>query len=261
MHEAKKNPAYKLDISDIISSPYVKTEADLEPNYIDIAGKLRVIRVRILAKVTFKYISDDGNYASITLGDGKNSIRVKAWQDIKCLKETEKEDLIDIIANVREWNGEVYLVPEVLRKIDDPDFETLRRLEIQKFRKDMDLPEKKDIEKEIGSENKTVPGTSAIVDVDTKDTKDIDDKEKEDKAETLKEESPAKEEKKPEKEEKSLRVLVLETIDKLDEGDGADFDDVIGSVKGPEKEVEAIINDFLSEGTCYEPRAGKIKVL
>ncbi|MCK5289569.1 MAG: hypothetical protein KAJ56_01380, partial [Candidatus Aenigmarchaeota archaeon] len=157
MHEAKKNPAYKLDISDIISSPYVKTEADLEPNYIDIAGKLRVIRVRILAKVTFKYISDDGNYASITLGDGKNSIRVKAWQDIKCLKETEKEDLIDIIANVREWNGEVYLVPEVLRKIDDPDFETLRRLEIQKFRKDMDLPEKKDIEKEIGSENKTVP--------------------------------------------------------------------------------------------------------
>jgi len=259
MHEAKKNPAYKLDISDIISSPYIKTEADLEPNYIDIAGKLRVIRVRILAKVTFKYLSEDGNYASITLGDGKNSIRVKAWQDIRCLKETEKDNLIDIIANVREWNGEVYLVPEVLRKIDDPDFETLRRLEIQKFRKDMDLPEKEDIEKEIGSENKTVPDVPKIV--DTKDTKDIDDKKKEDKAETLKEEAPVKEEKKPEKEEKSLRVLVLETIDKLDEGDGADFDDVIGSVKGPEKEVEAIINDFLSEGTCYEPRAGKIKVL
>ncbi|MCK4927920.1 MAG: hypothetical protein KAS11_05590, partial [Candidatus Aenigmarchaeota archaeon] len=166
--------------------------------------------------------------------------------------------LIDIIANVREWNGEVYLVPEVLRKIDDPDLEILRRLEIQKFRKDMELPEKEDIEKEIGSENKTVPDVPDVVDVDTKDTKDIDDKEKEDKAETLKEESPAKEEKKP---EKSLRVLVLEVIDKLDEGDGADFEDVIGSVKGPEKEVEAIINDFLSEGTCYEPRAGKIKVL
>ncbi|NOQ37421.1 hypothetical protein GQ472_00905 [archaeon] len=258
MHEAKRHPAYKLDISDITCNPYIKTEADLEPNYIDIAGKLKVIRVRLLAKVTFKYLSDDGNYASITLGDGKNSIRVKAWQDIRCLKETEKENLIDIIANVREWNGEVYLVPEVLRKIDDPNLETLRRLEIQKFRKDMGFPEKEDIEKEIGSENKTVPDVPAIVDTDTKD---IDDKEKEDKAETLKEEAPAKEEKKPEKEEKSLRVLVLEIIDKLDEGDGADFEDVLGSVKGPEKEVEAIINDFLSEGTCYEPRAGKIKVL
>jgi len=258
MHEAKKSPAYKLDISDITGNPYIKTEADLEPNFVDIAGKLKVIRVRLLAKVTFKYLSDDGNYASITLGDGKNSIRVKAWQDIKCLKETEKDNLIDIIANVREWNGEVYLVPEVLRKIDDPDLETLRHLEIQKFKKDMNLPEKKDIEKEIGSDNKPAPDAPAIVDTDTKN---IGDEEKEDKAETLKEESPVKEEKKPEKEEKSLRVLVLEVIDKLDEGDGADFEDVIGSVKGPEKEVEAIINDFLSEGTCYEPRAGKIKVL
>ncbi len=260
MHDAKKSPAYKLDISDITCNPYVKTDGDLEPNFVDIAGKLKVIRVRLLAKVTFKYLSDDGNYASITLGDGKNSIRVKAWQDIRCLKETEKDNLIDIIANVREWNGEVYLIPEVLRKIDDPDLEILRHLEIQKFRKDMSLPEKEDIEKKIGSENKTVPDVPETIDVDAKDAKDIGDEEKEDKAEILKEESSAKEEK-PKNEEKSLRVLVLEVIDNLDKGDGADFEDVLGSIKGPEKEVEAIINDFLSEGTCYEPRAGKIKVL
>ena len=260
MYEAKKQPAYKLDISDITDNPYVKTDGDFEPNFIDIAGKLKVIRVRILAKVTFRYVSEDGNYASITLNDGKSSIRVKAWQDIKCLKETEKEDMVDIIAKVREWNGEMYLVPEIMRKIDDPNLETLRRLEIKKFRRDMNLPEKIDIKKEIDD------GTD--VDISEKEKRPLEKEEKtieepqeEAKIDVPAEESSAKDNNEPKREEKSLRVIVLEVIDKLDEGDGADFDDVLESVKGKEKETEAIINDFLSEGTCYEPRAGKIKVL
>ncbi len=260
MHEAKKNPAYKLNISDITDNPYVKTDGDFEPNFIDIAGKLKVIRVRILAKVTFRYVSDDGNYASITLSDGKSSIRVKAWQDIKCLKETEKEDMVDIIAKVREWNGEMYLVPEVMRKIDDPNLETLRRLEIKKFRKDMDLSQKAGIEKEINGRT-NVDVTEKEKRPLEKEEKTIEEPQEEAKINAPEDESSAKDNNEPKKEEKSLRVIVLEVIDNLDEGDGADFDDVLESVKGKEKEVEEIINDFLSEGTCYEPRAGKIKVL
>ena len=254
MHDSKKIPAYKLNISDIVNNPYVKTDDEFEPNFIDLVGKLKVIRVRILAKVAFKYLSDDGNYGSITLDDGRCSVRVKAWQDVKCLKETEKEDLIDIIAKVREWNGEVYLIPEVMRKVDEPELEELRRLEILKFKKDIGLPEKEGIEKEIDT------SIGKKTEIQEKKVEATVKPQKEAAADTPKEKPPAKDEK-PKKEEKSLRVLVLEAIDKLDEGDGADFEDVIGSVKAPEKEIEAIINEFLSEGTCYEPRAGKIKVL
>ncbi|MEA2003426.1 MAG: hypothetical protein U9O53_00510 [archaeon] len=259
MHDSKKLPAYKLNISDIVNNPYVKTDGEFEPNFIDMAGKLKVIRARILAKVAFKYLSDDGNYGSITLDDGRCSVRVKAWQDIKCLKETEKEDLIDIIAKVREWNGEVYLIPEVMRKVDEQGLEELRRLEILKFKKSIGLPEKEGIEKEIDASTGEKTETQEKKG-EKKEEKTVKPQEEKADVNTPKENPPAKDETQK-KEEKSLRVLVLEAIDKFDEGDGADFDDVIESVKGTEKEIEAIINEFLSEGTCYEPRAGKIKVL
>ena len=209
MHDSKKIPAYKLNISDIVNNPYVKTDDEFEPNFIDLVGKLKVIRVRILAKVAFKYLSDDGNYGSITLDDGRCSVRVKAWQDVKCLKETEKEDLIDIIAKVREWNGEVYLIPEVMRKVDEPELEELRRLEILKFKKDIGLPEKEGIEKEIDT------SIGKKTEIQEKKEEATVKPQEETTADTPKESLPAKEDKKQKKEEKSLRVLVLEVIDKL----------------------------------------------
>ena len=300
MVDLNTQAAYKLNISDLKENTYVKDDNGKEPNYLNLADKIKVYRVRILARVTFKYSSEDGNYASITLDDDTGTIRVKAWQNIKSVLDTKKEDLVDMIALVREWNGEVYLVPEVLRIVDNPDMKTLRRLEILRFKKEEGILDKDTIQKEItsiktsfGSESNTVVSSDAKSDA-TDNTIDGRNK-KEDNPDTIK--SPINEQKseqvkvaipkpienkitsqKPtdekttgtqddtsetssENTEKPLRVRILEVIEKLDAGDGAAIDDVLESVKGPEKDTEEVINELLSEGTCYEPRAGKIKVL
>lgn len=282
MVDLNMQAAYKLNISDLTENEYVKDDTGKEPNYLNLADKLKVYRVRILARVTFRYASEDGNYASITLDDDTGTIRVKAWQNIKAVLDTKKEDLVDMIALVREWNGEVYLVPEVLRIIDNPDMKTLRALEILRFKKDEGILDKATIQKEITELKTSIDPESATVksSVDKADSKIVLDTSAQEPKEKTKKETIQKpignkmapetstdekttdtQDEKSETPEKPLRVRILEAVEKLDEGDGAAIDDVLDSVEGPEKDSEGVINELLSEGTCYEPRAGKIKVL
>ncbi len=55
--------------------------------------------------------------------------------------------------------------------------------------------------------------------------------------------------------------IVLNMIEKLDDGDGADYSAIIEELDLAEDEVESVINDLLSDGTCYEPKPGRIKKL
>ena len=50
---------------------------------------------------------------------------------------------MQIIGNVREWNGELYMIPEVIKKVD-PRWLLVRKLEIQNARKDIPVEEKGD---------------------------------------------------------------------------------------------------------------------
>ncbi|KKT20450.1 MAG: hypothetical protein UW05_C0036G0002 [Candidatus Giovannonibacteria bacterium GW2011_GWC2_43_8] len=42
-------------------------------------------RVRVMATVVGKFISEDSKFASITLDDGTDTIRGKGWQDISLI--------------------------------------------------------------------------------------------------------------------------------------------------------------------------------
>ena len=72
-----RNTAYKLWISDINNSNYVKSLGEFEPNYIEFNNK-RVSRVNIIAVVISKYETE--NYSSITLDDRSSQISAKSWK-------------------------------------------------------------------------------------------------------------------------------------------------------------------------------------
>ena len=55
----------------------------------------------------------------------------------------------------------------------------------------------------------------------------------------------------------AVRKEVIKLIESAAEG--IMYDDIIKQTKAPEEITEAVINDVLSEGICYEPSPGKIR--
>jgi len=123
--------AKKVRISDITSGKWVKKEG-MEPSFIVTNYGENISRARILCTIVSKFASEDGNFGSITIDDGTDTIRVKTFKTVKPLASLNVGDLVDVIGKVREYNGEIYIIPEIIRNVDDPNIETLRLLEIKK---------------------------------------------------------------------------------------------------------------------------------
>ena len=127
--------ALKVNISDIVNGQWVKKEG-FEPSFIISPSGEEISRARILGTVVGKFIAEDGNFASMTIDDSTDTIRAKTFKTAKPIDTIEIGDSIDIIGKVREYNAEIYMIPEIVKKITDHNFELLRKLEVaQKLKK------------------------------------------------------------------------------------------------------------------------------
>lgn len=137
----KRNIAYKLRIGDILKSKPVMSEGGENVRLLFLElGEKKIVRVNVLANVVDKFVNDgEKKYASITVDDASGQIRLKAFgEDIGILTNCTQGDTLQIIGNVREWNSELYILPEIVKKVD-PKWLLVRKLEIQNMRKDMPL--------------------------------------------------------------------------------------------------------------------------
>ncbi len=128
--EFKRHTAYKLKIGDILSGPQITDGERLK--FIEVNG-MNVARVNLIANVIDKYIQEDEKkFASITLDDSSGQIKLKAFgEDVEKLKAFEQGDTVLTIGLIREWNKEVYVLPEIMKK-KEPEYLLLRKLEIDK---------------------------------------------------------------------------------------------------------------------------------
>tara|TARA_Y100000310_G_C20696549_1_gene826140 strand:- start:3635 stop:4273 length:639 start_codon:yes stop_codon:yes gene_type:complete len=135
----KRQTAYKVWIRDL---KHTKGEMEGSLVYLPIGGN-RVVRVNVVGSVIGKNVSE--NYGNLILDDGSETIQARVWgEDLWLLEGLEVGDLVLAVARLGEFNQEVYLRPEIVRKID-MDWALLRRLElIKKFGKP-DRVEKKDV--------------------------------------------------------------------------------------------------------------------
>lgn len=135
----KRNVAYKIRIGDILKGKPVSEEAKFL--FLDLNGK-KVVRVNILANCVDKFIQEgEKKYASLTLDDASGQIKVKAFgEDIEFLKKVSQGDTLQLIGNIREWNQELYILPEVIKSVD-PRWLLVRKLEIQRSKED--IPDEK----------------------------------------------------------------------------------------------------------------------
>jgi len=93
-------------------------------------------RVVVVGFVVGKYSrpgDDTGKkrFEGITLDDGTDTIGVKVWgeEEASTLEGVKESILAMVVGRVREYNEEVYLMPEIVRELTDPNFMSLHLLE------------------------------------------------------------------------------------------------------------------------------------
>lgn len=227
----KRQTAYKMWIKDLINSQPVKQE-NPPLNYFKFGNK-NIGRVNIIANAVFKFEAVDNSFSSVTLDDGSGTIRIKVWKDdLKLLYDIKVGDLLLVIGKPRFYNDETYINPEIICKLDNPNWELLRKLELLKeYGKPSNI--EKPLKEEVVSKLANYP---TIV----------------------------HEEKIRVEEEKitgNSRQKIMNLIDRLSNREGADVIEIIKSSELEEDEADSIIQDLLKEGEVFSPKPGKIKLL
>lgn len=239
---AKRMTAKKASIIEICNSKFIK-KSGFESSYILTVLGRKLSRVRVLGLVVDKYLKDDGKYASVTLDDSTQTLRCKTFINVKIFDSINKGDLVDVFGKVKEYNGEIYLMPEIVKKVD-PNFETLRLLELEdeyKHQKEAIEKIKKLGIKDINELKKSLKGQieddviEGIVESGC-----LEEKIKEVKIEKI---LTAK--------DKILNIIV--------ESNGIDYLSIIEKSGLDENKVDQIIQELLESGVCGELSPGVIK--
>ena len=157
-----------------------------------------------------------------------------------------KGDLVDVFGKVKEYNGEIYVMPEIIRKID-PNVETLRLLELEEVYK----KQKQDIEK--------------IRALGTKDLNELKvalkDQIIDDIIEGIIESGCLDEIKTEEVKEVPVASSKDAILKIIEESDGIDYMTIIEKSGLDENKVDQAVQELLESGVCGEPSPGVIKKL
>jgi RPA family protein len=156
----KRNVAFKLRIGDILKGKPIMAGEPVKLIHLELGDK-KIVRVNLIANVVDKFLNEgEKKYCSLTLDDASGQIRIKAFgDDVANLSDFSQGDTLQAIGTIREYNSELYLLPEIVKRVDTR-WLLVRKLEIQKIReslprtnlalRDMILEKIKGAEKEGG---------------------------------------------------------------------------------------------------------------
>ncbi len=247
MAQQKRQTAKLVDFNHLNSGKYFQREG-FEPNFLLTPEGRRISRARTVATVVDRFVNDDETYGSLTLDDGNDTLQVKFFNELELMEDFETGDILEVVGKAREYQGQIYLDGEILTRVN-PEKELLHQLRLEKRKEEWkqirDTVEQLDdsgkSHEEIENE---MAGTLTEDEVDSL-LQSFNEKFKENGDEGL----------------ENIERDVLDAIQELDEGEGADYSEILDAIDEPEDKLEDTVNSLLSEGTCYEPKPGKIKKL
>lgn len=126
----KRQIAYKVKINDILKGEYVKEEGEWVPNYIRVGDK-KVSRVNLMAVVVSKQDLENTNYQNLLVDDGSGKISIRSFEEGISFDNIDVGDFVLIIGRPREYFNEKYIVSEILKKVDEPLWVEVRKLELE----------------------------------------------------------------------------------------------------------------------------------
>ncbi|MEM2907806.1 MAG: OB-fold nucleic acid binding domain-containing protein [Candidatus Hadarchaeales archaeon] len=240
-----RSTAYKVKIWELVNGKYVRQAEGAEPSYLLTPWGQRILRARVMATIIDRYVSNDQTYAALWLDDGSETIRLKAWrEDVKTVADLKIGELVDVIGRVREYEGEIYLVPETILRVEDPNWELVRELEILRARKQaltegkLPQPTPKPRLEARKLEIEIPPPTPELAVEDLGEA----------------------EEPLPEVSEEVKKKTLL-AFDRLDKGSGVTPIELAAELDMRQDEVEDVLRVLIADGEVYEPKVGKFKRL
>ena len=116
--------AVRASVSDIVNGTYKKDNG----HYVVSPHGVELRRVVLVGFIVEQFSRKD--LASITIDDGTETIRAWAFEDeAESLEKTASDALTLVVGKVREREGEVYIIPEIIRQIEDPNYLSVHLLE------------------------------------------------------------------------------------------------------------------------------------
>ncbi len=239
--------AYKLKIEDLVRGQYVRSPEGTEPSYLLTPWGQHIPRARVLGTVVDKFVRDDQGYATLRLDDGSETISLRAWREgVPEFAGFKMGDLIDVIGRVREFEGEVYLVPDLILRVEDSNWELVRELEILRARRLALAQGVRPQPKEAKLEPRQLQIELAQTSPEVGPT-----------IETIEEvEAPPL----PEVPDETKKRVIL-AIEKLDKGEGTAPTDIAAELDLHQADVEDALRVLIVDGEIFEPRAGRFRRL
>jgi len=257
----ERQTARKVRIKDVVNGRWVKKEG-MEPSYAITFYSEKVSRVGIAGTVVATFTSENENFRTVTVDDSTETIRIKAFKppetgsddrseasriekamkSFDVLNKIKTGELVSIIGRLREYHDEIYIMPELVKKITHQE-EIIHRLETAE---------------KITGVKKTGELISRLREKYQDDNNII---------EYIKRTYPDIKEywislslnrsDEPRDDRLELRKQIMKIIEVS--ADGIKYTDLLSKIKGHDTDIEAVINDLLNEGVCYEPMPGIIK--
>lgn len=235
--------AVKVRISDIVNGKYFYPVADQKKaGYVITPFGRRLTRANILGTVTEKFVNEEESYCSITIDDGTENIKVKAFKEkVKNVMRFEVGDMVLAIGKIRDYSGEIYVAAEIVTRLVSADFESMRRMELL-----LQLL----VEKRIVDELRAMHDVASL-----EELKDISAK----KFSLDEEQLSVILQSLGENRQLDYKPVILKVMDKLDSGSGVEMHKMFEQSELSESIVEATLNSLLSEGIIFEPLPGIFK--
>lgn len=259
--------AFKVPIGDLTGGRFVEVDGKWEPNYLLTQMGQKVSRVRVMGRILAKFMNEEGTYGTITLDDTTGAIRLKAFRaELRMLKELQMGDLVDCVCKVRKYLDEVYLSPETVVALENPNHELLRRLELAGERaklKELKETVLKALDECGGDRDRAKSllaqkGIAAdVVEAVISAPSGVEARAAQPPEES-REEAPIKE---AEVQTADNKIKVMRLIEELGGRDGADYNAIIQKSGLDAQVLDGAIRELITDGEIFEPKSGRFKRL
>ena len=212
----ERQTAKIASIGEIIAGTYIKQEG-WDPNYVKTRKGDAISRVNCIGVVVT--IPETGQ--SLFVDDGTGRVEIRTYENNNLFEGITIGDIVLIIGRPREYNNEIFINAECIRKITNKGWLEYRKKEIQL--RNIQMPDAKEVVSDI-------PET---ISQETTETEQISDEDLDD------------------------IDKILFAIKELDEGQGCTLSDLYEKIP----EAEGLMTQLLSNGDVYELSPGKVKVL